>query len=493
MGYSVMTESVRGTAIDLQTVIDANDSAFVVIDENYTIIAANSAYCQSYGVDIDKVIGCKCHEISHNLNTPCHLNGEDCPHMHVFSTEQAVQVLHVHIDHKMQEEYVRIKGSPIRGADGKMYLGEAIFQVARAAELGCDEQRMFGRSPAFLAFIEELSSAARFSAPILLNGETGVGKEMAAKYVHKKSNRRDMPFVYIDCASISEEMFESELFGVERADLTGTYNRQPGLIESANGGTLFLDEIGEIPTMIQGKLLRAIETGVFRRLGSRDDVRVDIRVICATHNNLRKRVDQGTFRADLYYRCAGISITIPPLRERRGDIPALVNALASRLRDSCGDLCKITDDAMQMLTGYDYPGNIRELQNILQKASIKTTNAIITPDLLDLDHFNNIYNNPLSDRHGHSADGEAEQRSISELEESHIKSLLQQFNGHRARVADVLKISERTLYRKLKQYGLQDVGKSRSSARDESSQDDDAALEIQSDKPYIQKQREAAH
>jgi DNA-binding NtrC family response regulator len=342
-----------------------------------------------------------------------------------------------------------------------MYLGEAIFQVARSAELGCDEQRMLGRSPAFLAFIEEITSAARFSAPILLNGESGVGKEMAAKYVHSQSNRHDKPFVSIDCTSISEGMFESELFGHEQGALAGLPQYQSGLIESANGGTLFLDEIGEIPLQIQGRLLRVIETGAFRRLGGHKDVNVDIRVICATHNNLRKRVEQGTFRADLYYRCAGISITIPPLRERRSDIPALVNALASRLRDSSGDLCRITDDAQQLLIGYDYPGNIRELRNILQKAAMKTTNAIITSDLLDLDQFTNIYNNPLADRRRGQSESDREQRSISELEASHIKSLLQQFSGHRARVADVLKISERTLYRKLKQYGLQDVGKTR--------------------------------
>jgi two-component system response regulator AtoC len=460
-GALVMTQSSASTAIELQTVIEANDSAFVVIDENYTIIAANSAYCQSYSVEQDKVIGCKCHEVSHNLDTPCHLNGEDCPHKYVFSTQQPVQVLHVHYDRQMQEEHVRIKGSPIRGADGRMYLGEAIFQVARSAELGCDEQRMLGRSPAFLAFIEEITSAARFSAPILLNGESGVGKEMAAKYVHSQSNRHDKPFVSIDCTSISEGMFESELFGHEQGALAGLPQYQSGLIESANGGTLFLDEIGEIPLQIQGRLLRVIETGAFRRLGGHKDVNVDIRVICATHNNLRKRVEQGTFRADLYYRCAGISITIPPLRERRSDIPALVNALASRLRDSSGDLCRITDDAQQLLIGYDYPGNIRELRNILQKAAMKTTNAIITPDLLDLDQFTNIYNNPLADRRRGQSESDREQRSISELEASHIKSLLQQFSGHRARVADVLKISERTLYRKLKQYGLQDVGKTR--------------------------------
>jgi len=462
-----MTQSATSTAIELLTVIEANDSAFVVIDENYTIIAANTAYCQAYGVDKDRVVGRTCHEVSHHSDRPCHLNGEDCPHKYVFTTGQPVQVLHIHYDQKKEEEHVRIKGSPILGADGRMYLGESIYQVARSAELGCDEQRMLGRSPAFLAFIEEITSASRFNAPVLLNGESGVGKEMAARYVHTQSNRRDRPFVAIDCTSIAENMFESELFGHEHDAQNGSSGPRPGLIESADGGTLFLDEIGEIPAHVQGRLLRVIETGVFRRLGGYDDVHVDIRVICATHNNLRKRVEQGTFRADLYYRCAGISITIPPLRERRSDIPALVNALSTRLRNSSGDLCSITDDALQLLIGYDYPGNIRELRNILQKAAMKTTSAIITPDLLDLDQFSSIYGNPLADRRRNPRTSNGVQRSISEIEESHIRTLLRQFNGHRARVADVLKISERTLYRKLKQYGLQNIGKNRRSGRED--------------------------
>jgi transcriptional regulator with PAS, ATPase and Fis domain len=174
-------------------------------------------------------------------------------------------------------------------------------------------------------------------------------------------------------------------------------------------------------------------------------------------------VDDGTFRADLYYRIAGISITIPPLRERRADIPALVEALTRRLSDNNGNQCKITRESTELLRRYDYPGNIRELQNILKKAAALSTNGIITPDLLELDEFASIYQNPLADRRMFSRgdDTDTGKRSMTELESAHIRSLLTQFNGHRSKVADVLKISERTLYRKLKQYGLQDVGKKR--------------------------------
>ncbi len=451
------------TPIEMQSVIDAHDNAFVVIDRNYTIVAANKAYCNTYGIDPDKIVGHTCHEVSHHSDVPCHLNGEDCPHKKVFETGKPHQVLHIHYDQHNEEEHVRIKGSPIHGSNGEMYLGETVFPVAKSDELGCDEQRMLGSSPAFMACIEEISSAAKSNAPILLNGESGVGKEMAAQFAHKKSPRSDKPFISIDCTAISESMFESELFGHERGAFTGCVGRKHGLIEAADDGTLFMDEIGEVPLSMQGRLLRILETGKYRRLGGHEDLSVDIRVVCATHDNLRKMVDEGTFRADLYYRIAGISITIPPLRERRADIPPLVKALVKRQRDTNGVQCKITEESLELLRGYDYPGNIRELKNILQKAASLSTNGIITPDLLDLDEFANIYQNPLADRRSYARNDteNINGRSMTELEAVHIKSLLVQFNGHRTKVADVLKISERTLYRKLKQYGLSDVGKNR--------------------------------
>lgn len=453
-------------SIDLQSIIDAADNAFVVIDKDYNIVAANSAYCSAYGIDDDKIVGHKCHQVSHHSDLPCHLNGEDCPHKEVFETEKPFHVLHIHYDSNDQEEHVRIKGSPIRGADGQLFLGEAIFPIAKSEDMGCDEQRMLGTSPAFLACVEELSGAAASDVPVLLNGESGVGKELAANFVHKKSSRKAMPFVAIDCASISEGIFESELFGHERGAFTGCVGRRHGLIESAEGGTLFMDEISEVPLALQGRLLRALDTGYYRRLGGREDLHVDVRVICATHNNLRKMVEKGTFRADLYYRIAGISITIPPLRERRSDIIPMVKALVAKLRGNDGNQVRITDEALDALQKYDFPGNVRELRNILQKALSLSVNGIISVDLLKFDAIANVHISPLADRRSEPRDepigtGPTTNRSITEIEATHIESLLHQYNGHRAKVAEVLKISERTLYRKLKQYNLQGVGKRR--------------------------------
>lgn len=453
------------TQINLQSIIDASDNGFVVIDKNYKIVAANQAYCNAYGVDSEEIIGRLCHKVSHHSDVPCHLNGEDCPHKQVFETKAPHQVLHIHFDHNNEEEHVRIKGSPVYGIDGELYLGEAVFPIAKSNELGCDKQRMLGTSPAFLACIEEMAGASASDIPILLNGESGVGKELAAKFIHNKSERKAHPFVAIDCTAISEGIFESELFGHERGAFTGCVGRRHGLIESAENGTLFLDEISEIPLSLQGRLLRALDTGNYRRLGGREDLHANIRVICATHNSLRQMVEQGTFRADLYYRIAGISITIPPLRERRTDIQPLVQAMLEHAKANNGGTARISRESLELLEQYDYPGNIRELHNILQKAVAVSTTGLITPDLLQLNNFASVLT-PLTDRRAHTPEAKSNiapstNCSLSDVEATHIESLLHQYNGHRAKVAEELRISERTLYRKLKQYNLQDVGKQR--------------------------------
>ena len=439
-------------SIELQSIIDAQDNPFVLIDENYTIVSANRAYCETYGISEEDIVGCKCHKVSHHSDVPCHQNGEDCPHKQVFETGMPHQVLHIHYDKHDRQDRVRIKGSPVRGSDGELYLGEAVFRLAQSSDLDCGEQGIMGKSPAFLAFLEQLTRAAETTASVLLVGESGVGKDLAAQYVHKSSAQQGYSFVQLPCTTIGESVFESELFGHERGAFNGCVGRRFGMFESADGGTLFIDDVDEIPMTVQGRLLRALESGSFRRIGGRETLNADVRIVSATSKNLLKMVEDGKFRADLYYRLAGIKIKIPPLRDRSSDIPALANELLKRLDTTGNKQYSINEAAMRKLVGHAYPGNVRELKNILQQAAMLSTNGIITPELIELDMLTSEFNpnRRLSDNAN---------VSIKELEAKHIADLLAKHGGHRRKVADELGISERTLYRKLDKYNLADPRK----------------------------------
>ena len=332
---------------------------------------------------------------------------------------------------------------------------------AKGNDMDCDDMRMIGRSPAFLNCVDNLTSAAESEAPILLFGESGVGKELAAQYIHKRSSRNTGQFVALDCAAISESLFESELFGHERGAFTGCVGRKLGLFELAHGGTLFLDELGEIPVSMQAKLLRVLESGEFRRVGGRETLKADVRLVSATNRDLLEMVDQGRFRLDLYYRISGIDIRLPPLRERLPDIPALAQAILARISQSSKVRYRLTDKAIAKLSAYDYPGNVRELRNILQKAAALSNGVIGEEHILlasprpSTPHFVNKAHNPLPEPNKPLAAVVASGApSMTEVEVRYISELLEKHHGHRRTVAGILGISERTLYRKLKHYQL---------------------------------------
>lgn len=441
--------------VQLQSLIDAQENPFVLIDARYRIIAANRSYCSRYGTDEKQVVGRACHEISHHSSAPCHLNGETCPHQEVFATGKAQQVLHTHYDHHNRPEHVRIQGHPIFGLNGDLFLGEAIYPFSPSTAMDCDEMRMIGKSSAFLACVDNLTRVAESEASVLLYGESGVGKELAAQYVHRRSSRENKAFIAVDCASIAETMFESELFGHERGAFTGCVGRKLGLFELADGGTLFLDEIGEVPLTMQSKLLRVLESGEYRRVGGTETLRADVRIISATNRDLLDMAEQGQFRIDLYYRIAGIDVTLPALRERRSDIPALARSLLSRM--SGGRNFDLGEDAIERLQAYDYPGNVRELRNILQKAMALSDHGVINAIHIRFDvpaQGSGTTQRTLAPAPHATNSAAVPSASISELEANHIARLLELHHGHRRRVAEILGISERTLYRKLNRYGL---------------------------------------
>ena len=445
----------------LQSLIETHEHPFVLIDAQYRIVGANRAYCKNYGVQKTDVIGHFCYQISHRSSVPCHQNGEDCPHQTVFRTAAAYDVIHTHFDVRHRPEYVRIKGYPIVGRKGLQYLGEAVITVADPEGINCDGLRMVGSSPVFLHCVEHLSRAAESEASILLTGESGVGKELAAQYIHKRSSRHNKAFLAINCAAISETMFEDELFGHERGAFTGCIGRKQGLFELADGGTLFLDEVGEIPLPLQAKLLRVLESGEFRRVGGVETLRANVRIVAATNRHLLELATVGRYRADLYYRIASIDLRLPSLRERRADIPALAEVILKRITVPGGQRCELSDAAIRKLMSYDFPGNVRELRNTLIKAV-----ALCRHHLIDEEYIvfaqgampPALSASPASVSSASVAQlavtEAAPVQSIAEMEAGYIARLLHTHGGHRRRVADILGISERTLYRKLKHYNL---------------------------------------
>lgn len=451
-----MSSNITST---LQSLINTHENPVVLIDENYEVVAANGAYQAAYGMEPSQIIGKYCYEISHHRDSPCWQHGEDCPHREVFQNNRPCQSLHTHYDAIGRAEHVQIKGYIIPRPDGSKLLAESIFRLTSPEELDCDEMRMIGRSPAFLHAIEHLTRAADSNANVLLYGESGVGKELAAHYVHQHSPRKKGPFMAVDCASITESLFESEIFGHERGSFTGCAGRKRGLFELSDGGTLFLDEVGELSAATQAKLLRVLETGEFRRVGGREVLRADVRVIAATNRHIRAMVERGDFREDLYYRMACINVDLPPLRERRSDIPVLAEALLNRINLANHSHCYLTGEAMEKLTNYDFPGNVRELRNILHRAAAMcgAHNGAITAAGLVFDDAGS----PMPGGNGGRKISSPaplstgkQLLSMREVESRYMADLLARYEGQRRPVAEAMGISERTLYRKLKRYGL---------------------------------------
>lgn len=427
--------------IELQDLIDANDQPFVVIDREYRIVAANQRYSEAYGVTPGAIVGRHCYAVSHHASRPCHENGEQCPHQALFDHGEAVEVLHTHFHADDQPERTRIRGHALRGLNGERYLGEQLFPLEAGVGTDCDAMQMVGQSPAFLACVDNLARVADSEASILLFGESGVGKELAARFIHARSARAGGPFIVINCAAVPETLFESELFGHERGAFSGSIGLKKGLFELADGGTLFLDEVAEIPLGLQAKLLRVLETGEFRRIGGTHTLNADVRLVSATNRRLLDEVDEKRFRLDLYYRLAGIDVTLPTLRERRDDLPALAAFLLKRLAGS-RRACRLDAAALAALQAYEFPGNVRELRNLLQRAVLTCRDGVIRAADLHLPAA------AVPQQPG------AGSQPLAEIERSHIRALLDSHAGHRSRVAAALGITERTLYRKLKRYGL---------------------------------------
>ncbi len=319
---------------------------------------------------------------------------------------------------------------------------------------------MVGHSPALTRVKEMIDTVADSDMTVLILGESGTGKELVARSIHEQSHRADRNFVTVDCCTLQENLFESELFGHEKGSFTGADKKKSGLIEGAVGGTLFLDEIGEIPLAVQAKLLRVLETGTFRRVGGTRDLKSDVRIVAATNRNLKKMSDTGDFRPDLYYRLEAFNIFTPPLRERREDIPDLINHFIHNHNFSMRVRKSVTNEALRKLIAYDWPGNVRELKNVVERSIILSRNK----KTIRGQHL--TFGNQEQKQSGFVLDiPPGKDPTLEELEASFLKMLLDKHAGHRATVAQTMGISERHVYRLIRKYGLADApGQQRLSA-----------------------------
>ena len=422
---------------EISSFLEAQAEPHILFDREYRIIAVNGAF-RKYCNPQSSVIGRTCYEVSHNYEAPCDRSGETCPLAKSRRSGKSERVLHMH--HTPNgEEYVSIELTPIKNQAGDITCFVEKIEPVKIAKGQIEKNSLTGKSAAFTRMMNLVGKVASSDINVLLAGESGTGKELVAQAIHRGGKRAAKPFIVVDCSGISEAHFESELFGEERGTHPRTGSGKKGLVDAADGGTLFLDEIGDLPLSIQSKLLHLLETGAYRRFGSADLRRADIRFISASSHNLRKKAEDGLFRKDLYYRLEIFPIQVPALRDRMEDIPLLIASLLQKVAPE--KKLTVSDEAMYLLQTYPFPGNVRELRNFLERASLLCENHEIRPEHLLFPKQENDAKTP-----------------VAEPVTPDVQSrLLSTFSGKRKALAKMLGISERTLYRRLSELqGKQD-------------------------------------
>lgn len=340
----------------------------------------------------------------------------------------------------------RLRTCITRALERKETMREVQGLRRRLKQLGPAE--CIGQSNAIRRVFDLVEKVAPAKAAVAIMGESGTGKEMVARSIHGLSPRREKPFIAVNCASIPATLIESEMFGHERGAFTGADQRRPGVFELAHGGTLFLDEVGEIPYELQAKLLRVLEEGRLRRLGAKAEIEVDVRVLCATNRDLKVETKHGRFREDLFFRLNVFQIALPPLRERKEDVPLLAQYFVEKFsNDSSKRVAGIHPEALEILRAYEWPGNIRELRNAVERAVILCDGELIAPEHLPPD---------MAGRDPERASFRLPYGlTLDIVEKEYILGSLQRNNNNKARTAEILGVSEKTLYNKLNRYSAE--------------------------------------
>jgi two-component system, NtrC family, response regulator AtoC len=309
---------------------------------------------------------------------------------------------------------------------------------------------IIGRSPPMLRLLDRIDTIAQSDAPVLITGESGTGKELVARTLHERSVRRAKPFIAVNCAAFPETLLEAELFGHERGAFTGAVKRRDGRFKAADGGTLLLDEIAEVPLPAQAKLLRVLQEGTVEPLGTNESTHVDVRIISATHRNLRERIKEGRFREDLYYRLNVLDIEIPPLRERRGDLPLLLQYFLNKFTQPGKPTPSISPRAWAVLSQYAFPGNVREFAHAIEHAVVLAGGGEI-----DVEH---LPAGIAGAADGSSTPGSGSLRSLGsalkEFEREYLLRALAQAGGKKMKAAEILGISRKNLWEKLRLHGI---------------------------------------
>jgi len=415
--------------------LDSYGDPTILLDTDYRIVAANEQYRATYR-DGRALEGRTCYEISHRSNVPCDLVGEICPLKKSREIGQPSKALHIH--HSPQgREYINVETRPIQNSDGEITHYIEVLRTSGIANTKPHTQGLIGKSRAFQNMLSHVDRVASTKTTVLLLGETGTGKEVVAQTIHNRSQQQAHSFVPVECAGLVETLFESELFGHAKGAFTGATSEKMGLVEAAEGGTLFLDEIGEISLSEQVKLLRLLETGEYRRVGSTTARKANFRLVCATNKNLEEMVAEGIFREDLYYRINVFEIHLPPLRDRLEDLPILIDSMIQRA--ALDKPITFAPQTLLCLSGYEFPGNIRELKNIVERAALMCDGQAVLPQHLPAKFCSKM---------GTEIDS-AKMPTLKEMEKQYLIQVLASFQGNRKSLAKQLGISERVLYRKL--------------------------------------------
>jgi PAS domain S-box-containing protein len=445
----------------LEAVFLAAQDAISVVDEKGEHILVNPAYTRITGIEHDDIIGKNAH---YDIE-----EGEESVHMKVLLTKKPVENTKLKL--KPIGKTVVAQAAPII-VNGEMKGSVAVLHDISTIKDLTDKleeaekklrqltykykpEDIIGSSKAINEVRKLIEKAAKVPATVLLRGESGTGKELFANSIHAQSSRSHKNFVRVNCAALSDSLLESELFGYDEGSFTGALKGgKKGLFEEANKGTIFLDEISEISLNTQAKLLRVLQEKEIMRVGSNKNIPVDVRVIAATNADLSKAIKEGKFREDLFYRLSILPIYIPPLRDRKEDIPLLVKSFIAKFNDEYGrNIVDISEEALRILQPHDWPGNVRELENTIGRAIIYMNINEKVIDTIHLPHFNKK-KSPVDDRVIAYEEADSLESVLSKTEAEYIKKLYYKLDKNKTRTAKELGISIRSLYYKMEKYGI---------------------------------------